>query len=332
LVLALLELGNTVSVFGHSPRNKNTLGQGVLHLNQLDKTSVIGDLENLTELQEWIKNFEPEIIFHFGSRALVSEAKSNPIDFLLANSNGTVNLFKAIQNLGISNINLAIATTDKVYERSNLAHRENDRLWGSEPYSMSKVSQEIIVEVAKKFCDSKNIGVLTLRSGNLIGGGDRSPGRLVPDLVAGWMTNSTVEIRNPQAVRPWQHVVEVAEKYIYLMDLMITRKISKEDRTVNVGPNSEDMSLTVSEVISHLQPDISPIVQTTASAYNEDPFLQIDTHRQDRLLGTSRRIETIGRFALIKDWEKRVSSGEDPVQVTRMQIRDWFGMEPINES
>ena len=332
LALTLLEMGNNVSVFGHAPRIKNALGQGIVRSDRLDKSSVVGDLENLSVLQGWMKNYKPEVIFHFGSRALVSEAEDNAIDFLLSNSNGTVNLFKAIQNLEISNINLAVATTDKVYARGYSAHSESDRLWGSEPYSMSKVSQEIVIESAKNFCKLNNIGMITLRCGNVVGGGDRSVGRLVPDLIEGWLTNSTVKIRNPKAVRPWQHVVEVTEKYIKLMDLLISKKISDQDSKINVGPNSNTISLTVSEVIGHLQPEISPKVEEISSKFDEDPFLQINTDRQDRLLGSLRQIGTIERFALVKDWEKEFFLGEDPVSITRKQIRNWFRMGPINES
>ena len=176
--------------------------------------SYIEDIRNLENIKRIVKEINPDIIFHLAAQPIVLESYNDPVYTYETNVLGTVNILESMKNL--NNLECAVMiTTDKVYENKEWAwgYRENDILGGDDPYSSSKACAELIIKSYKKsFLNDKNIGVT--RAGNVIGGGDFSKHRIIPDIVRAIEKDEPVELRNPNSIRPWQHVLDVLYGYL----------------------------------------------------------------------------------------------------------------------
>ena len=176
--------------------------------------SHIEDIRNLENIKRIVKEINPDIIFHLAAQPIVLESYNDPVYTYETNVLGTANILESMKNL--HNLECAVMiTTDKVYENKEWAwgYRENDILGGDDPYSSSKACAELIIKSYKKsFFNDKNIGVA--RAGNVIGGGDFSKYRIIPDIIRAIEKGEPVELRNPNSIRPWQHVLDVIYGYL----------------------------------------------------------------------------------------------------------------------
>ena len=178
------------------------------------------DIRDAALLSDLIEKAEPEIVFHLAAQALVHPSYRDPLTTFSTNVQGTANVLDALRELNTVRVVVAI-TTDKVYK--NLEHpypyRETDALGGHDPYSASKAAAEIVIASYKdSYLSAKGIGVASARAGNVIGGGDWSADRLIPDAIRAWDANQPLQIRRPQSVRPWQHVLEPLSGYLRLAE------------------------------------------------------------------------------------------------------------------
>lgn len=167
-----------------------------------------------------MKKCQPEIIFHLAARPLVRQSYKEPLKTYQTNILGTANLLEATRYVKSVRA-VVIVTSDKCYENKekNYAYREADRLGGYDPYSSSKACAEIVTAAYRNsFFTNSDTVIASARAGNVIGGGDWSADRLVPDCIKAWIKNKTVEIRYPHAIRPWQHVLEPLAGYIVLAE------------------------------------------------------------------------------------------------------------------
>ena len=212
-------------------------------------SSVYSDINDYNSLQKEIKSFEPDFIFHLAAQPLVLESYEDPKTTFETNFNGTLNLLEVLRKSKRPCTAIFI-TTDKVYENKelNLPFSEEDKLGGKDPYSASKAACELLIHSyhASFFKDSK-INIASVRAGNVIGGGDWSENRLIPDIVRSVYENKPLEIRNPQATRPWQHVLEPLQGYLMLA-IAITKNPSTFEGSWNFGPETGDVK-TVREII-----------------------------------------------------------------------------------
>uniref|UniRef100_E6Q722 CDP-glucose 4,6-dehydratase n=1 Tax=mine drainage metagenome TaxID=410659 RepID=E6Q722_9ZZZZ len=211
--------------------------------------SELGDIRDLTKLTNTLNRAQPEIVFHLAAQPLVRLSYKEPIETFEINALGTANLLQAIRSL--SSVRAVICvTTDKCYENCEWEwpYRENDRLGGSDPYAASKACAEIIVASYKRsfFSYHGAPGVATARGGNVIGGGDWSEDRIIPDLVRHFVMGKPAQVRNPSAVRPWQSVLDALHGY-----LMLAEKLYGEPEDFseawNIGPPAT-AEMTVREV------------------------------------------------------------------------------------
>ncbi len=186
--------------------------------------SYIQDIRDLEKIKNIVKEINPDIIFHLAAQPIVLESYNDPVYTYETNILGTLNILESIKVL--DNLQCAVMiTTDKVYENKEWAwgYRENDILGGDDPYSSSKACAELIIKSYKKsFFNDKNIGIA--RAGNVIGGGDFSKYRIIPDIVRAIEKNEPVELRNPNSVRPWQHVLDVLYGYLLFAYNLINNK------------------------------------------------------------------------------------------------------------
>ena len=214
--------------------------------------SVFGNINHLEHLQDAIEKANPEIIFHLAAQPFVRKSYKNPIETWETNVLGTLKLFEATKNL--KNLRAIVnITTDKCYENKEWcwAYRESDELGGHDPYSASKAGVEILSNSYRKsFFKERGIQMATVRAGNVIGGGDFGEDRLLPAVVESLKTNSDLIIRNPNAIRPWQHVLEALHGYLLIAEKLFTEK--GFDIAYNFGPNVTE-AMTVLNVVKIIQ-------------------------------------------------------------------------------
>jgi CDP-glucose 4,6-dehydratase len=208
------------------------------------------DIRNYYEVEGIIKENRPEFIFHLAAQPLVLRSYNEPLETFSTNVMGTVNILEAIRNSDSTSVFVNF-TSDKCYENKEIdySYNENDKLGGHDPYSASKATSEIITNSFRQsfFQNNKNqVSISTIRSGNVIGGGDWAENRLIPDCIRHFEKNEKIIIRNPKAIRPWQHVFEPISGMLSLANNM-KKNPTKFNEAWNIGPNSTN--ITVKEVV-----------------------------------------------------------------------------------
>lgn len=283
LTLWLQELGANVCGLALAPdTNPNHWD-----LLKLDMQEDRIDIRDSTAVEECLDRTKPEIVFHLAAQPLVRRSYQAPLETWSTNVIGTANLLEACRNTkGVRAI--LVITTDKVYENNEWpwGYRETDRLGGHDPYSASKAATELVVDSYRKSFFNTLSGPLlaTARAGNVIGGGDWSADRLIPDLVRSVQSGSSLEIRSPLATRPWQHVLECLSSYLLLGQKLIEGRSEFADAW-NFGPEQE-ANRTVAEVLTDLKnywPQISwHKIQKIQP--HEASFLYLDNSKAKKLL------------------------------------------------
>lgn len=241
----ILEMaGAEVTGYALEPTNEDSqqvLAQsGALH----GMRSVIGDIRDLSSLQQTFRVSKPEIVIHLAAQPIVRESYLHPVDTYETNVMGTVNLLECVRKSKMVRSVLNV-TTDKVYENREWVwgYRENEPLDGFDPYSNSKSCSELVTHSYRNsFLSAQGIAVSTARAGNVIGGGDFSIDRIIPDCIRAAFAGETIQVRNPAAVRPYQHVLEPLFAYLLILQAQYADK-SKEGY-YNVGPDSSDCVTT----------------------------------------------------------------------------------------
>ena len=243
LTLALHSVGAKIQGLSSSDLNNNTELFQALNISKISNTLDI-DIRDQHAVNEIFEQFQPEIVFHLAAQPLVRESYVDPVATYGVNLMGTLNILEAIRKS--SSIKSAtLVTTDKCYKNNEWewGYRENDPLGGHDPYSSSKACAEILIQSYQKsfFYDLKNSpGISSVRAGNVIGGGDFSPDRLIPDLYRAITSKNKLLLRNPLATRPWQHVLEPIAGYIKVAeDLFKSGAIA--NNSWNFGPTLSDV-------------------------------------------------------------------------------------------
>lgn len=233
-------------------------------------TSVIGDIRDLDLLKKAMKECDPDIVIHMAAQPLVRDSYKEPVETYATNVMGTVNLFEAVR--GCRNVRAVLnVTTDKCYENKEWewGYRENEPLGGYDPYSNSKACSELVTSSYRdSFFNSDNyenhgVGVASARAGNVIGGGDWAKDRLIPDCVKSLLTGEEIVIRNPHAIRPWQHVLEPLSGYLLLMQRLFENG-PEFSEAWNFGPDDRDAK------------PVAWIVKEICSKWGNDSLYRID--------------------------------------------------------
>ena len=238
--LWLHKLGAEVKGYSLEP-NTNPSLYNLLQLGN-NILSEFGDISDLERLTSSIKKFKPEIIFHMAAQPLVRESYENPLKTYQTNVMGTVNLFEAIRKTDSVKAVVNI-TSDKCYQNNERieGYKENEPMGGYDPYSNSKGCAELITSSYRNsfFNDSSKVSLASVRAGNVIGGGDWAKDRLIPDILRAFKNNEVAIIRNPNAIRPWQHVLDPISGYMQLAE-MLYNKGADYDEGWNFGPEDCD--------------------------------------------------------------------------------------------
>jgi CDP-glucose 4,6-dehydratase len=236
LSIWLHELG--ADVYGYALAPTSNLDNFVVCKLEEKINQTYGDVTNFELLNSTIKNVNPDYIFHLAAQALVIDSYNDPISTYHTNVMGVVNLLQASR--GLDNLKtIVVITSDKCYENKEQVwgYRENDELGGSDPYSSSKACAEIAVQsLRKSFFKDSPVSLLSTRAGNVIGGGDWSENRLIPDIFKTKRADNILEIRNPNATRPWEHVLEPLSGYMQLA--LVAENNKKYEGGWNFGPST----------------------------------------------------------------------------------------------
>lgn len=306
--------------------------QPVSHFTALDLAKSIhhveADVRDAAKLAETMNEFQPEFVFHLAAQALVRPSYADPQVTFDTNVMGSVNLLDAVRQCN-SVRSLVYITSDKCYENLEWVwgYRENDRLGGHDPYSASKAAAEIAFSAyaCSFFSHRPELGAATARAGNVIGGGDWAVDRIVPDCIRAIGNGKSVKLRNPNATRPWQHVLEPLAGYLLLAGRLREQPIAYAGAW-NFGPPSSEVR-TVQEVAEYIVGRIgrgSVVAEPDVVKHHEANLLQLNCDKANQLLGWQPRWNMEQTLAATADWYKSVMDGADASVVTRQQLHNYF--------
>lgn len=297
-------------------------------------TSTHGDVRDAASVRAAMAAAQPEVVFHLAAQALVRRAYAEPVDTYATNVMGTVSVLDAVRDTPSVKA-VVVVTTDKCYENREWAwpYRENDRLGGRDPYSSSKACAEIITAAYRdSFLAERNVAVATARAGNVIGGGDWAADRLIPDCVRAFRQGAKVIIRNPAAVRPWQHVLEPLAGYLLLAEgLHGTQEHFAS--AFNFGPAADDVrpvSWLVAESVRLWGPGAAWEIDGTGQPH-EAQLLALEAVKAKRILGWRPRLTLPQALAWTIDWYRKREEGNAVLPMTLGQIETYMALREAEQ-
>jgi CDP-glucose 4,6-dehydratase len=291
-------------------------------------TSIIGDISNYHNLATALSDAKPEIVFHMAAQPLVRYSYDNPIETFTTNVIGTVHVFEAVRKCSTVKA-LVNVTTDKCYENKEWiwSYRENESMGGHDPYSCSKGCAELVTSsfresfFSPEAYERHGLALASVRAGNVVGGGDWSEDRLVPDILRAVNANKSVNVRNPDSTRPWQHVLEPISGYLILAEKLFTHGMQYAEAW-NFGPETGE-SISVLEILKKLDHLIPSGIKWTISRENnvhEAKLLTLDISKAKKYLKWKPLLDIDKTLQLIVDWNTRYNSGADMHDFTHQQI------------
>lgn len=295
-------------------------------------TSYIGDIRDFSNLSKVMSDVKPDIVIHMAAQALVRESYLNPIETYSVNVMGTVNLFEAIRYC--SSVKAVVnVTSDKCYENRewNWGYRENEPMGGHDPYSSSKGCSELITSSFRKsffdVIDSEKHPVLiaSARAGNVIGGGDWAKDRLIPDFVKSISKGENLIIRNPNAIRPWQHVLEPLSGYLMLAEKLFNNNKKFAD-SWNFGPDDKDAKNVawISSRICELWIENSSFIIDDKPHPHEANYLKLDCSKAKAILGWNPKWNIEKTLEKVVEWYKVFYNHQNVRLMSEQQIKEYF--------
>ena len=321
LAFWLKMLGAKVRGFALAPETQPNLFENLKLEGEIE--SVIGDIRNLSDFENVLQDFQPEIVFHLAAQSLVRRSYREPVDTYAINVIGTINILEAVRKTNFVK-SVIVVTTDKVYENREWlwAYRENERLGGFDPYSNSKACAELAVAAYRdSFSGESECLIATARAGNVIGGGDWSEDRLLPDVFRSLVFGEKLTIRNPASIRPWQHVLEPLEGYLKLAEKLYRGERDFADAW-NFGPSDED-SKTVGWILEKIKEiwkaDVNWEIAGEGQPH-EAGILKLDSTKARTELGWQPKLSLNEAVKLTAEWYRAFRDRKDLIKLTAEQI------------
>lgn len=310
LISVLKKFGAEIKGYSLSPYTIPSLYSEIER--ELGINSIIGDINDAELLKKEILDFQPDFIFHLAAQPLVRKSYLEPLETYQTNIIGTANVLNAVRYLERS-CAVILITTDKVYENleKNYSYIESDHLGGFDPYSSSKACAELLINSYRQsFFNLENYnnhskGLVSVRAGNVIGGGDWSTDRLIPDIIRAIEKNNPVEIRNPFAVRPWQHVLEPVLGYLKL-GILLTKEPDFYSGAWNFGPENGG-NLPVIEIVKKaisIYGSGEYLIKGNSNEPHEANLLQLNISKARDLLKWTPRLNSTRTIDLTANWYK----------------------------
>lgn len=320
--LLLRSLGAQVHGFALPPEQNNGLfgAAGV----EKDVHHMIGDVRDLKAVRAAMLQARPEVVIHMAAQSLVRVSYAEPVRTFETNVMGTANVLEAARQVPEVRA-IVVVTSDKCYENFDwvLGYRETDRLGGRDPYSASKGAAEIVTAAYRTsfYKTQDKAAVATVRAGNVFGGGDWAKDRLIPDAMRAFGSGQTLSIRNPYAVRPWQHVFDVLLAYLELSQLLLREGHSFAEAW-NIGP-SIDHEVPVSTIVESVKNLWGPGAdwsRDTGDHPHESKFLRLDCSKAYARFGWRPRITLDDGLALAVEWYRAAKGGADMRALSLKQL------------
>lgn len=288
----------------------------------------IGNILSQEALTSALADANPDIVIHLAAQPIVSRSYIDPIDTINVNVVGTANILQAALKCDSTPL-VAIITSDKCYENKNQKtfFSEEDRIGGTDPYSASKACAELIVAAYfRSFFSGANQSILSLRGGNVIGGGDWGENRLIPDIISDICSGRAPEIRNPNSWRPWQHVLDVVSGYLSAI-VWLSKNPDVVHESFNIGPKGDRVTEVLevaNSVCSAWSSDIEPQIQERKKIFKEAHYLSLDISKALNVLDWTPKFEIEDAIQETVSWYKKDYFGGDMKAFTNQQITQYF--------
>jgi CDP-glucose 4,6-dehydratase len=294
--------------------------------------SVYQDIRDAQKVTALFEEHQPEIVFHLAAQALVRRSYDCPVETYATNVMGTLHILEAIRKINTVR-SAVIVTSDKCYENLELlqGYVESDAMGGYDPYSSSKGCAELLTSSYRNsfFPDEKysehQTAIASARAGNVIGGGDWSQDRLIPDVLGGFQNNQTVKLRNPKSIRPWQHVIEPLIGYVCLANRLYVDGIAFAEPW-NFGPDETDAKPVdwLVEQMAAMWGDGASWGTDSGDHPHEANYLKLDCSKAKTRLGWAPKWELQQALERIIHWHRAFLSGEDPKKLCINQIQEYL--------
>jgi CDP-glucose 4,6-dehydratase len=328
LSLWLERLGATIFGYALAPDQTPSLFTEAGKIGRL--ASTLADLSDRAALAAAVAAARPTVAIHMAAQPLVRRSYLEPAKTFAANVMGTVHVLEALRDqAGLRAV--LVVTTDKVYANVGEARAfvESDPLGGEDPYSASKAAADLATAAwGASFFTDRGVPVATARAGNVVGGGDWSADRIAPDVWRAARAGAAVELRHPDAIRPWQHVLDCLAGYLAFLERMV-REPAGAPAALNFGPPAEARPLTVGELATLLGDELGTVrawVPATSPGPQERAALALDAGAAQRLLGWRPRLTTRDAIGWTADWYRRFDAGEAAAGLCRTQIEAWTAL------
>lgn len=297
-----------------------------------DMQSQYADINDLASLKYAVKHFEPELVFHMAAQSLVKPSYEFPVQTYQTNVMGTVNLLESVRSSDSVKA-VVVVTSDKCYENleREWPYRESDRLGGHDPYSNSKACAELVTASYRaSFFQQSATAVASVRAGNVIGGGDWSAHRLLPDIIRAWQSGQTLSVRNPEAVRPWQHVLDPLSGYLMLAERLINEGQAYA-RAWNFGPLQQAMQ-PVRRLVEAATEECSGFAWRAEPQpeHHEAQLLMLDCSMAQKQLGWRPQWTLEQALQKTFDWYRAFYNGDDMRVFCDQQIDDFLNEVPLS--
>jgi len=324
LALWLQHMGAQVQGYALPAPRGDSLWQAA-RLDQLI-AGELADIRDPQRLAAALHAQQPELVLHLAAQPLVRESYRAPVDTWSTNVTGTLNLLEAVRQCDSVRA-VVVVTTDKCYDNREWVwpYREQDPLGGHDPYSSSKAAVELLCASWRaSYLKAQGVALATARAGNVIGGGDWSPERLLPDVLRQWQQQQPVTLRYPGATRPWQHVLEPLHGYLLLAQALLQHR-EGADSAWNFGPDMTDVASvgTVVEQLAQLWPGEARWQLGTAAQPHEAGLLALDSAKARHLLAWKPTWSLSQALAQTVRWHQAWQAGEDMQRHTLTQIEDF---------
>ncbi|QED23892.1 CDP-glucose 4,6-dehydratase [Candidatus Deianiraea vastatrix] len=329
LALILHKMGAKVFGFSLEPQDIRGNLYNILNIENTIEKSYIGDICNLEELKKAYEESRPDIVFHLAAQPFVLRSYKNPIETYQTNIIGLANLFETIRNSSHLPKVVLNVTTDKCYENKewHYPYRENEPLGGHDPYSASKAMAEILTtSYRKSFFQDGKTKIITARGGNVIGGGDFGENRIIPDLIQSIENNTTLEIRNPNSIRPWQYIFDVLSGYMTFVKYAFEQD-NLEMTSLNIGPENTNETNTIT-LVSNMIDAIGKgkFEVKKGDFHHEAHYLKLDISLAKCVLNWKPKYCTQEMISQTAKWYKSYINKEDINTISYNMIEDFFAL------
>lgn len=289
--------------------------------------SIIADIRNFDDISNAVRTASPDVILHMAAQSLVHTSYDDPVGTYATNVMGTIHLLESARQLD-GECAIVNVTSDKCYENQEWIwpYRENEPMGGHDPYSSSKACSELVTSAYRSsFFSDSGVKLASARAGNVVGGGDWADNRLVPDILNAHDKGEILDIRSPNAIRPWQHVLEPLAGYLLLAE-KLSADVKKFEGAWNFGPSEDDIKTVqwiAERLFSHLSSNSKINIQE--HALHEATLLKLDSSKARMQLGWAPKWDVDTALQKTVDWHIANRAGSDMAEICDDQIASYIG-------